>query len=76
MGLHTNMCMIAAETLGVPLDGVYILETGTNTVANTSSTAASASSDLNGYAIYNAYSQLNERLAPFKTQLGPEATMA
>ncbi|KFY41660.1 hypothetical protein V494_02858 [Pseudogymnoascus sp. VKM F-4513 (FW-928)] len=75
-GLHTKMCMIAAETLGVPLDSVHISETGTNTVANTSSTAASASSDLNGYAIYNACAQLNERLAPFKTQLGPEATMA
>lgn len=75
-GLHTKMCMIAAETLGVPLDSVHISETGTNTVANTSSTAASASSDLNGYAIFNACTQLNERLAPFKTQLGPEATMA
>ncbi|KAL5345155.1 hypothetical protein ACLOAV_010111 [Pseudogymnoascus australis] len=75
-GLHTKMCMIAAETLGVPLDSVHISETGTNTVANTSSTAASASSDLNGYAIFNACAQLNERLAPFKTQLGPEATMA
>lgn len=74
-GLHTKMTMIAAEALGVPQDNVFISETATNTVANTSSTAASASSDLNGYAIWNACSQLNERLAPYKEKLGPDATM-
>lgn len=74
-GLHTKMTMIAAEALGVPQDNVFISETATNTVANTSSTAASASSDLNGYAIWNACSQLNERLAPYRQKLGPDATM-
>lgn len=74
-GLHTKMIMIAAEALGVPQDNVYISETATNTVANTSSTAASASSDLNGYAIWNACEQINERLAPYREKLGPEATM-
>ncbi|EMC95084.1 hypothetical protein BAUCODRAFT_577650 [Baudoinia panamericana UAMH 10762] len=74
-GLHTKMTMIAAEALQVPQENVYISETATNTVANTSSTAASASSDLNGYAIWNACSQLNERLAPYREKLGPEATM-
>lgn len=74
-GLHTKMTQIAAQALGVPLDNVYISETGTNTVANASSTAASASSDLNGYAIYNACAQLNERLAPYRVKLGPKATM-
>jgi len=74
-GLHTKMCMIAAEALQVPQDSVFISETATNTVANTSSTAASASSDLNGYAIYNACTQLNERLAPYREKLGPDASM-
>ena len=74
-GLHTKMTQIAAQALGVPLESVFISETGTNTVANASSTAASASSDLNGYAIYNACAQLNERLAPYREKLGPEATM-
>lgn len=74
-GLHTKMTQIAAQALGVPLDNVFISETGTNTVANASSTAASASSDLNGYAIYNACAQLNERLAPYREKLGSEATM-
>lgn len=74
-GLHTKMMMVAAEALGVPLDSVFISETATNTVANTSSTAASASSDLNGYAIFNACAQLNERLAPYRERLGKDATM-
>lgn len=74
-GLHTKMTMIAAEALQVPHSDVFISETATNTVANTSSTAASASSDLNGYAIWNACKQLNERLAPYRTKLGPDAKM-
>ncbi|EXJ95419.1 xanthine dehydrogenase [Capronia coronata CBS 617.96] len=74
-GLHTKICMIVAEALQVPLSNVHISETATNTVVNTSSTAASASSDLNGYAAYNACVQLNERLAPYREKLGPKATM-
>ncbi|ROT35210.1 xanthine dehydrogenase [Sodiomyces alkalinus F11] len=74
-GLHTKMTQIAAQALQVPLDNVFISETATNTVANASSTAASASSDLNGYAIYNACQQINERLAPYREKLGPGATM-
>ncbi|CAG8979151.1 hypothetical protein HYALB_00000285 [Hymenoscyphus albidus] len=74
-GLHTKMIMIAAEALGVPLSDVHISETATNTVANTSSTAASASSDLNGYAIFNACAQINERLAPYREKLGKDAPM-
>jgi len=74
-GLHTKMSMIAAQALGVSMEEVYISETSTVTVANASATAASASSDLNGYAIYNACQQLNERLAPYREKLGPNATM-
>ena len=74
-GLHTKMTMIAAQALGVPLSDVYVSETATNTVANTSSTAASASSDLNGYAIYNACEQLNERLQPYREKLGKDAKL-
>ena len=74
-GLHTKMTQIAAQALGVPLDSVFISETATNTVANASATAASASSDLNGYAIFNACEQLNERLAPYRKKLGADATM-
>lgn len=73
-GLHTKMCMVAAQALQVPLADVHISETGTNTVVNTSSTAASASSDLNGYAIFNACEQINERLQPYREKM-PNATM-
>jgi xanthine dehydrogenase/oxidase len=74
-GLHTKMCQIAAESLRVPLSSVFISETSTATVANASSTAASASSDLNGYAIFNACEQLNTRLAPYREKLGQDASM-
>jgi xanthine dehydrogenase/oxidase len=74
-GLHTKMTMIAAEALRVPLQDVHISETATNTVANTSSTAASASSDLNGYAIWNACDQLNKRLEPYREKLGHDTPM-
>lgn len=74
-GLHTKMIMIAAEALQIPMEDIFISETATNTVANASATAASASSDLNGYAVHNACEQLNARLAPYREKLGPEATM-
>ncbi|TIA59506.1 xanthine dehydrogenase [Aureobasidium pullulans] len=74
-GLNTKMISIAAEDLCVAMEDVFISETATNTVPNTSSTAASASSDLNGYAIHNACAILNERLAPYREKLGPKATM-
>lgn len=73
-GLHTKVIMVAAEALGVPQSDVFISETATNTVANTSPTAASASSDLNGYAVYNACSQLNERLQSYREK-NPKATL-
>ena len=74
-GLHTKMTMVAAEALGIPLEDVYIMETATNTVANTSATAASASSDLNGYAVQNACEQIVERLKPYREKLGKDASM-
>lgn len=74
-GLNTKIITLAAEALGVPIQDVHVSETGTNTVANTSPTAASASSDLNGYAVWNACQQINERLAPYREKLGPGAKM-
>ncbi|KKZ68000.1 xanthine dehydrogenase [[Emmonsia] crescens] len=73
-GLHTKIVMIAAEALGVPQSDIFISETATNTVANASPTAASASSDLNGYAVFNACEQLNQRLQPYREKM-PDATM-
>jgi xanthine dehydrogenase/oxidase len=42
------MAQVAATELGIPLEKIHIQETNTMTAANTSATAASASSDLNG----------------------------
>ncbi|KAJ2746556.1 hypothetical protein GGI20_001267 [Coemansia sp. BCRC 34301] len=71
-GLHTKMAMVAAETLELPLSSIFISETATNTAANTSPTAASASSDLNGYAVYNACKELANRLRPYRERMAGE----
>ena len=65
-GLHTKMIQVAATALGIEESCVYLMETNSMTVANTSPTAASASSDLNGMAIIHACEQINNRLARFK----------
>ena len=75
-GLYIKCLQIAAQELRVPLESVFTSESASNTVANASPTAASAGSDLNGYAVYNACKELNARLAPFREKLGPDATMA
>ncbi|KAK9703016.1 hypothetical protein K7432_010946 [Basidiobolus ranarum] len=73
-GIHTKMAQIAAETLNVPLEKVYINETATNTVANTSPTAASAGSDLNGQAVKAACEQVADRLKPYREKM-PDANI-
>ncbi|XP_038551164.1 xanthine dehydrogenase/oxidase-like, partial [Micropterus salmoides] len=67
-GLHTKMVQVASRVLGIPCSKIHISETSTNTVPNTSPTAASASSDLNGAAIQNACQILVKRLEPYKTK--------
>lgn len=62
-GLHTKMLQVAAHALGVPLDSVRLMPTRTDKVPNTSATAASSGSDLNGAAIENACETLRARLA-------------
>jgi xanthine dehydrogenase/oxidase len=61
-GLHTKMISIAAEVLHCNVNRVRISETSTDKVPNTSPTAASASSDLNGMAVQIACQQIRERL--------------
>ncbi|KAM6945776.1 xanthine dehydrogenase/oxidase [Aplochiton taeniatus] len=67
-GLHTKMVQVASRTLGIPCSKIHISETSTVTVPNTSPTAASASSDLNGAAVHNACEILLQRLEPYKTK--------
>jgi xanthine dehydrogenase/oxidase len=74
-GLHTKMAQIAAHALGVTLDAVHVVETATDKVANTSPTAASVQSDINGGAVLHACDQLAERLKPLRAQF-PDASFA
>lgn len=67
-GLHTKMAQVASRALQIPISKIHISETSTNTVPNTSPTAASVSSDLNGMAIYNACQILLKRLEPYRNQ--------
>lgn len=57
---------MAAADLGIPLSSVYIAETATDKVPNSSPTAASASSDMYGSATADACAQLNARLKPYR----------
>lgn len=65
-GLHTKMVQVCSRALGVPVSKIHICETSSHTVANTSPTAASASSDLNGAAVIQACKDLIQRLQPYK----------
>ena len=62
-GLHTKMLQIVADELGVSLATIRMMPTRTDKVPNTSATAASSGSDLNGAALAQACAQLRERLA-------------
>ncbi|XP_077292706.1 xanthine dehydrogenase-like isoform X2 [Arctopsyche grandis] len=64
-GLHTKMIQIASRVLNIETSKIYISETATDKVPNTSPTAASVSSDLNGMAVLNACTIIMERLTPY-----------
>jgi xanthine dehydrogenase large subunit len=62
-GIHTNIQTIAACELGLTSDRIRVMPTRTDKVPNTSATAASAGTDLNGAAVRNACRELFGRLA-------------
>jgi xanthine dehydrogenase large subunit len=62
-GLNTKMQQIAAAELGVSLGHIKVNATNTSKVPNTSATAASAGTDLNGMAVKNAIDKLKENIA-------------
>jgi xanthine dehydrogenase molybdopterin binding subunit/xanthine dehydrogenase small subunit len=68
-GVHTNIIAIAAKELGVPIENVRVMPTSTDKVPNTSATAASCGTDLNGAAVQNACEILRERLLPIAVGL-------
>jgi xanthine dehydrogenase large subunit len=72
-GLHTNVAMIAAQELGVKLENIRVMPTSTDKVPNTSATAASAGTDLNGAAVKNACEILRTSLASVAVELVGQA---
>lgn len=68
-GLNTKMLQVAAAELGVSIDRIKVTATNTSKVPNTSATAASSGSDLNGMAVKNAVDQLKAKLAPIATEM-------
>ena len=61
-GLQTKIQQIAADALGVPASSVRVMATRTDKVPNTSATAASSGTDLNGAAVLDACGKLRARL--------------
>ncbi|MEM5366524.1 xanthine dehydrogenase molybdopterin binding subunit [Paraburkholderia azotifigens] len=62
-GLNTKVAQVVASVFGLPLARVRVTATDTSKVANTSATAASTGSDLNGKAAEAAAQTIRERLA-------------
>ncbi len=68
-GLFTKVRKIVADTFGISSQSVKISATDTNKVPNTSATAASSGTDLNGMAAYVAASQIKDRMTAYLSQL-------
>jgi xanthine dehydrogenase large subunit len=64
-GLNTKVAQVVANVLGLPLAQVRCSATDTHKVANTSATAASTGSDLNGKAAEDAALKVRARLVQF-----------
>ena len=67
-GLNTKVAQVVADVFQVDLDRVKITATTTAKVPNTSATAASSGSDLNGMAAQNAAQQIKDRLIDFAAE--------
>ncbi|MEK1891921.1 MAG: xanthine dehydrogenase molybdopterin binding subunit [Rhizobium sp.] len=64
-GLYTKVAQVVADEFCVDLDRIKVTATSTGKVPNTSATAASSGSDLNGMAAANAVEQIKARLVAF-----------
>lgn len=67
-GLNTKVAQVVAHELGVGFERVRVSATDTHKVVNTSATAASTGSDLNGKAAQDAARQIRARLADVAAQ--------
>ncbi|PKP82827.1 MAG: xanthine dehydrogenase molybdopterin binding subunit [Alphaproteobacteria bacterium HGW-Alphaproteobacteria-2] len=64
-GLFQKVAQVAAQVFGQPVERVKITATDTGKVPNTSATAASSGSDLNGMAVKVACETITGRIAAF-----------
>jgi xanthine dehydrogenase large subunit len=64
-GLNTKVAQVVAEVFQVDIGRIQITATNTDKVPNTSPTAASSGTDLNGKAAQNAAEILKQRLVEF-----------
>ena len=64
-GLNVKVAQVVADAFQVPLAAVKITSTRTDKVPNTSATAASSGSDLNGMAALDACEQIKARLKDY-----------
>ena len=67
-GLNTKVAQVLADEFQVDLDRIKITATSTDKVPNTSATAASSGSDLNGMAAADAARQIKKRLVAFAAE--------
>jgi xanthine dehydrogenase large subunit len=64
-GLYIKVAQVVADVFAVPVSSVRITATRTDKVPNTSATAASAGTDLNGMAAFEAAMTIRNRLTAF-----------
>ena len=67
-GLYVKVAQVVAEEFQIDIGQVKITATTTGKVPNTSATAASSGSDLNGMAAQNAARQIKDRLIQFASE--------
>ena len=65
-GLNTKIRQLVADEFGLPIERVLVMPTSTEKNNNTSPTAASAGTDLNGAAAVDACRQIKARLAAYR----------
>ncbi len=64
-GTYTKIAQLAANELGLPFNKIKVSATRTDKVPNTSASAASSTTDLNGAATLNAISKIKANLAKY-----------
>ena len=64
-GTYTKIAQLVANEFGLPFNKIKVSSTRTDKVPNTSASAASSTTDLNGAAAINAVNKIKENLALF-----------